>query len=115
MQKNLKTRKHDVIRAGAIKNAVGPAVDALKKVDAPELGLSLLECKVILQAVEILSKLVGDAQAVLDAGEKQFQGRDVELINRASNRFFAIDRSIAEAEAHQRHAKESFLQKNRRA
>lgn len=111
MPENKIVTKHEVIRAGTVKNAVGPAVEALKKVDASELGLSLNEGKVIAQAVGILSKLVDDAQAAIDAGDKQFQGRDMELINRASNRFFRIGNDIDEAEARQRHAKESFLQK----
>lgn len=110
MSKNLVT-KQEVIRAGAIKNAVGPAVEALKKIDSPELGLSLNEGKIIAQAVGILSKVLADSQAAIDAGDKQFQGRDTGLINRVSNRFFAIDRSIEECKAHQHHAQQAFFEK----
>lgn len=111
MQANTSVTKHEICHANTIKNALGPAVEVLKKVDAPELGLSINEGKIIAQAVGILSKVVADAQAAIDAGEKQYQNRDVGLINRASNRFFRIESDIAEAEAHQRHAQQAFLEK----
>ncbi|MBS4051996.1 MAG: hypothetical protein KGZ69_12430 [Methylomonas sp.] len=103
--------KHDLINASAIKGAVGPAADALKKIDTESLGLSVNETKILSQAAKILSDLDDFAQSVIDLGNKQFQSRDVELINRASSRFFAVDRDIAEAKAHQYHAEQAFIAK----
>lgn len=111
MSENLKISKNELIRANTVKNTVGPAVETLAKVDSSELGLSLNESKVIAQAVGILSKLVDDAQAVIDAGEKQYQNRDTGLINSASNRLFRIQSDVSECKAHQNRAQQAFSEK----
>lgn len=111
MSENLKVTKQEVIRAGTVKNAVGTAADALAKINIDSLGLSASETKTLAQAAKILGKLNEFAQDVIDLGNKQFRERDIELINRASTRFFRLDSDIEEIKARQRHAEKSFIAK----
>lgn len=102
MHENLKISKKEFILAEAIKHTVGTAYEALTTVNTTSLSLSAIEAKTITDAAKILGKINDEAQAVIDQANKQYQDRDVTLINRAANRFFAIDSDIDLAKATQR-------------
>lgn len=103
MSNNLRIARNEFIRAQSIRHSVGPAAQAIAAIDAGVLGLSTKDANTVADAAAILNKISGDAQAVIDQGNKQFVERDVELINRASSRFFAIDADIELAKAIQLH------------
>ena len=111
MPKNLKISKTEMIRANAVKNMLIGASEALAKIYVASLGLSVNEARTITDAARILGKIHDEAQTVIDQGNKQFQGRDVELINRASNRYFRIDSDLEGAKIFLVNVRKAFDEK----
>lgn len=111
MPKKATITKNEIIRAGSVHNAVSKAAEALLALDPASVGASVSESATISMAAKILGKIAGEAKAILDQAEELFKNRDVALINRASARFFSVDKDVEECKAHQYHAQEAFNEK----
>ncbi|OAI25075.1 MULTISPECIES: hypothetical protein [Methylomonas] len=111
MSPNIKIAKAEFFKAQTLKNAVGPAAEALAKIDGAALGLSDKDAKTVADAAEIIGKIDSSAQAIIDQANSQYLNRDQNLINLASTRMFRIDSEIQEAQAHKRHAEQAHLEK----
>ncbi|MDT4330869.1 hypothetical protein ACQE3E_17395 [Methylomonas sp. MED-D] len=106
-----KISKVEFFKAQTIKSAVGPAAEALAKIDGAALGLNDKDAKTVAAAAEIIGKIDSSAQAVIDQANSQYLNRDQDLINLASSRLFRIGSDIEAAQAHKRHAEQTHLEK----
>lgn len=99
MSPNIKISKSEFFKAQTIKTAVGPAAEALAKIDLSGIGLNDKEARTVAAAAEIIGKINLSAQVVIDQANQQYLNRDQGLINHAANRLFKIDEDIHLAKA----------------
>ncbi|OAH96158.1 hypothetical protein A1342_06740 [Methylomonas methanica] len=103
--------KADVIRAGSIHNKVSKVAEALSGLDSASLGCTVSESTTIVMATKILGKIKDESQAVLDKAEELYKNRDVELINRATLRYWRIQEDTELCKISKHSVQQNFLEK----
>lgn len=111
MSTNPAVSKAEFFKAQTLKNAVGPAAEALAKIDGAALGLSDKDAKTVAAAAEILGKIDSSAQGVIDQANQQYLNRDQDLINLAAKRMFQIDEDIHLSKALKQRETDAHLEK----
>jgi len=106
-----KISKVEFFKAQTIKSAVGPAANALAKIDVSAIGLNEKEAKTVAAAAEIIGKIDSSAQAVIDQANQQYLNRDQDLINLAAKRMFQIDEDIHLSKALKQREADAHLEK----